>query len=81
MGVLALWGRGTCDGGFVQPLNDKRRGAIVIVMQRLHEDDLAGHVLRQEEWDIERFPAKYCHDRRVTEWRKMSVWYCAPIMT
>ena len=38
-------------------LNDKRRGAIVIVMQRLHEDDLVGHVLGQEEWDVVRFPA------------------------
>src|SRR5215471_11010556 len=38
-------------------LNDKRGGAIVIVMQRLHEDDLVGHVLGQEEWDIIRFPA------------------------
>jgi predicted phage terminase large subunit-like protein len=38
-------------------LNDKRHGAIVIVMQRLHEDDLVGHVLAQEEWEIIRFPA------------------------
>jgi len=37
--------------------NDKRRGAIVIIMQRLHEDDLVGHVLAQEEWEILRFPA------------------------
>jgi hypothetical protein len=29
-------------------LNDKRTGCIVIVMQRLHEDDLVGHVLEQE---------------------------------
>ena len=29
-------------------LNDKRHGAIVIIMQRLHEDDLVGHVLSQE---------------------------------
>jgi hypothetical protein len=28
--------------------NDKRCGAIVIIMQRLHEDDLVGHVLGQE---------------------------------
>ena len=28
-------------------LNDKQKGAIVIVMQRLHEDDLAGHVLQR----------------------------------
>src|SRR6516164_1903276 len=33
-------------------LNDKRHGAIVIVMQRLHEDDLVGHVLAQEPWEV-----------------------------
>jgi predicted phage terminase large subunit-like protein len=38
-------------------LNDKRHGAIVIVMQRLHEDDLVGHVLAQEPWEVVRFPA------------------------
>ena len=38
-------------------LNNKRTGALVIVMQRLHEDDLVGHVLAQEEWEIVRFPA------------------------
>ena len=26
-------------------------------MQRLHEDDLVGHVLAQEEWEVLRFPA------------------------
>jgi len=38
-------------------LNDKRRGAIVIIMQRLHEDDLVGHVLAQEPWEVLSFPA------------------------
>jgi predicted phage terminase large subunit-like protein len=38
-------------------LNDKRSGAIVVIMQRLHEDDLVGHVLAQEPWEIVRFPA------------------------
>src|SRR5262252_6699108 len=38
-------------------LNDKRHGAIVIIMQRLHEDDLVGHVLAQEHWEVIRFPA------------------------
>jgi len=38
-------------------LNDKCSGAIVIIMQRLHEDDLVGHVLAQELWEVVCFPA------------------------
>jgi predicted phage terminase large subunit-like protein len=38
-------------------LNDKRQGVIIIIMQRLHEDDLVGHVLEHEEWDLVRLPA------------------------
>ena len=38
-------------------LNDKRRGAIVIVMQRLHVDDLVGHVLERDDWEIVSLPA------------------------
>ena len=38
-------------------LNDKHRGGIVIIMQRLHEDDLVGHVLGQEAWEVVSFPA------------------------
>ena len=37
--------------------NHKRHAAIVIIMQRLHEDDLVGHVLAQEPWEVVRFPA------------------------
>jgi len=38
-------------------LNHKCRGAIVIIMLRLHEDDLVGHVLGQEAWEVVSFPA------------------------
>jgi hypothetical protein len=38
-------------------LNDKRRGGIVLVMHRLHEDDLVGHVLGQEDWELVSLPA------------------------
>jgi hypothetical protein len=38
-------------------LNDKAKSAVVLVMHRLHEDDLAGHVLAQEDWEVVRFPA------------------------
>src|SRR5271165_3364936 len=45
------------DSTLYSRLNDKAKGAIVIVMQRLHEDDLAGHVLSQGGWDLVSFPA------------------------
>jgi hypothetical protein len=38
-------------------LNNKARSAVVLVMHRLHEDDLTGHVLAQEDWEVVRFPA------------------------
>ena len=53
--------RQACNQWFVHTLysrlNDKRSGAIVIIMQRLHEDDLVGHVLAQEPWEVLSFPA------------------------
>ena len=45
------------DGTLFSRLNNKQHGAIVIIMQRLHEDDLVGHVLEQEGWEILRFSA------------------------
>ena len=36
-------------------LNDTGTGAIILIMHRLHEDDLAGHVLAQEDWEVVRF--------------------------
>ena len=45
------------DNTLYSRLNDKRSGAIVIIMQRLHEDDLVGHVLAQEAWEVVSFPA------------------------
>src|ERR1700751_6104467 len=53
--------RQACNQWFVHTLysrlNDKRHGAIVIIMQRLHEDDLVGRVLAQEQWQVLSFPA------------------------
>ena len=53
--------RQACNEWFVHTLysrlNDKRSGVIIIIMQRLHEDDLVGHVLEQESWEVLRFPA------------------------
>jgi predicted phage terminase large subunit-like protein len=41
----------------VSRLNDKATGAIVVVMQRLHEDDFVGHILELDDWDVVSFPA------------------------
>jgi len=38
-------------------LNNKTKGCIIIVMQRLHQDDLVGHVLEKEKWKVLSFPA------------------------
>ncbi|MEM1288591.1 MAG: phage terminase large subunit, partial [Pseudomonadota bacterium] len=38
-------------------LNDKRTGSIVLVMQRLHEDDLAGHLIDAGGWHHLSLPA------------------------
>ena len=38
-------------------LNNQETGAIIIVMQRLHADDLVAHVQQHEPWDVLSFPA------------------------
>ena len=38
------------DETLLSRLDDKRKDAIIIVMQRLHVDDLVGHVLKKGDW-------------------------------
>ena len=45
------------DNTLYSRLNNKATGAIVIIMQRLHLDDLVGHVLPKEDWDVISLPA------------------------
>jgi len=45
------------DNTLVSRLNSKEHGIIIIVMQRLHQDDLVGHVLSQQGWEVLSFPA------------------------
>ena len=48
-------------------LDDKRTGAIVIVMQRIHMDDLTGFVLRQsDDWTVLSLPAIAEHFETIT---------------
>jgi hypothetical protein len=45
------------DHTLLTRLNDKRNGRIIVIMQRLHEDDLVGHLLEKGDWRLLRFPA------------------------
>jgi predicted phage terminase large subunit-like protein len=45
------------DGALLSRLNNKADGIIIIVMQRLHQEDLVGHVLEQDQWEVLSFPA------------------------
>jgi predicted phage terminase large subunit-like protein len=46
------------DNTLLSRLNYKANGCIIIIiMQRLHQDDLIGHVLEQEDWEVLSLPA------------------------
>ena len=45
------------DRNVYQRLNNKKDGVIIVVMQRLHVDDLTGHLLKKGGWTHLRFPA------------------------
>jgi predicted phage terminase large subunit-like protein len=46
------------DGTLSSRLNQKEEGTYIIVMQRLHQDDLVGHLLeRGDSWEVLNFPA------------------------
>jgi predicted phage terminase large subunit-like protein len=44
-------------------LNSQQNGAIIIVMQRLHADDLVAHVQEHEAWDVLSFAATADEDK------------------
>jgi hypothetical protein len=47
-------------------LDDKRTGAIILVMQRLHVDDLVGKLLRNpHDWTVLKLPAIALEDERI----------------
>ena len=55
-GVLEWW-----DQAMQSRLNDPKTGAFIIIMQRVHENDLTGHILANEhdDWDHLCLPARY----------------------
>lgn len=53
------------DGTLSTRLNDKERGVIILVMQRLHQEDLAGFVLERGSWQELSLPAIAPDDQEV----------------
>lgn len=57
-GVLSWW-----DEAMSTRLNDPKTGSFIVVMQRLHERDLAGHIMSKAEaggdWTLLRLPMEY----------------------
>lgn len=60
-GVLEWWDKTMSTRG-----NDPKTVVKVIIMQRLHQKDLAGHVLRQGGWEHLRLPAEYEGKKTIT---------------
>lgn len=60
--------RGTCEwyeNCLVSRLDDKKNGAIIVVMQRLHKNDLVGHLTSKDGhlWEIINLPAIFDEDQ------------------
>lgn len=60
------------DHTFASRLDDKKRGCIVVVMQRLHTEDLSGYLMRKGGWDSLFLPAIASLD---TEYRMGNFYY------
>lgn len=45
------------DNTLASRLDNKQEGVIILVMQRLHVDDLTAHLLKQDGWDVLSLPA------------------------
>lgn len=51
--------------GVMSRLNDKRNGVIIVVAQRLHDDDPVGRLIADESWHVVNFPAIAIEDQHV----------------
>jgi predicted phage terminase large subunit-like protein len=46
------------DNTVYSRFNDPKTGVLIIVMQRLHEDDLIGHVMQADGWEVIKIPIR-----------------------
>jgi len=56
---------------FTSRLNDQNKGAIIIVMQRLHEKDLSAYLLQKSSWMLLKIPAISNCDQQFSSSKKV----------
>lgn len=56
------------DQSFISRLDDKKHGVIVVIMQRLHEKDLCGHLLAKGGWEWLKIPAIAEEDEEINRY-------------
>lgn len=52
-------------GTLMSRLDNKAKGSIIVVMQRLHDEDLVGHLLETDNWKLLNIPAIAEEDDRI----------------
>ena len=50
---------------FLTRLNDKKTGIVVIIMQRLHNNDLSGYLLKNQNWKYLKIPVISQNDEKI----------------
>lgn len=65
--------RETCNSWFSEALttrlNDPKQGKIIIIMQRLHQNDLTGYLLESGKWDHLNIPMRYEGNKKIYRFR------------
>lgn len=56
---------GWFDQTLLTRLNNPKNGKIVLVMQRLHDEDLSGHLISKKKWVLLSIPAISCDDEKI----------------
>jgi predicted phage terminase large subunit-like protein len=55
-------------------LDNKQTGAIIVIMQRLHQEDLTGYLLEKGGWELLSLPAVAPEDRDIPLWNGIHSW-------
>ncbi|GMO16196.1 hypothetical protein BwSH20_64500 [Bradyrhizobium ottawaense] len=62
------------DRSLMSRLNDKSEGSIIVVMQRLHQQDLTGHLIEKGGWNHLALPALAAQDTMIELTNRSFVW-------